>query len=236
MELNIRLKKFIKFQLVAVTLIVLLGLFTYIFRDITGFGTLFGFLRLLDVGSEQSIPTYFSLLNLLLSSILLYIIFKFEKSKKNKGSKYWLFLSILFVFLSIDESASIHENFDLVYEYMAYKGMIPLLLETHQWLFFALLFVSIIGVVLIPFFKMLSKSTLRYFLISGAIFVIGAMGFEFLGAIMLKTGIAESKDDLIFSIRRIFEGGLEMYGIALFNIALYREISNKKIALTIASS
>jgi len=62
------------------------------------------------------------------------------------------------------------------------------------------------------------------------------MGFEFLGAIMLKTGIAESKDDLIFSIRRIFEEGLEMYGIALFNIALYREISNKKIALTIASS
>ncbi|PIA77475.1 hypothetical protein BFR04_08515 [Gaetbulibacter sp. 4G1] len=236
MKLNIKLKRFVIFQLVTVTLIVILGLITYIFRDATGFGNLFGFLRLLDVGSEQSIPTYFSLINLLLSSILLYIIFKFEKSKNLKRANYWLFLSILFVFLSIDESASIHENFDLVYDYLSYNGFAPRLLETHQWLFFGLLFIFFIGIILIPFFKILPKRTLGYFLISGIIFVVGAMGFEFLGAIMLKTGIVESKDDLLFSIRRIFEEGFEMYGIALFNIALYREISNKKIALTIASS
>ena len=76
---DISLKKFTKYQLVAVTIILVLGLFCYIFKDITGYNALFGFLRLLDVGSEQSIPTYFSLLNLLLSSILLYTIFKFEK-------------------------------------------------------------------------------------------------------------------------------------------------------------
>ena len=72
-----------------------------------------GFLHLLDV-REQSIPTYISLLNLLLSSILLFIIFKYEKANSHKGFNYWLFLSILFLFLSADESASIHEKFSNV--------------------------------------------------------------------------------------------------------------------------
>ena len=101
MKLNIGLKYFVLFQLVTVTIIVTLGLTSYFFRSITSFDNLFGFLRLIDVGAEQSIPTYFSLFNLLLSSILLYIIFKFEKSRNHKGAKYWLFLSILFLFLSM---------------------------------------------------------------------------------------------------------------------------------------
>ena len=67
------------------------------------------------------------------------------------------------------------------------------------------------------------------------IYIIGALGFEFLGAVMLKTGLVDSNKDLLYLIRRIFEEGFEMYGIALFNCALYREILNRKMVLQVRS-
>lgn len=236
MKIILKLKSFITAQLVIVTIIITLGLFSYIIVHISGDYSVVKYLRIFDVGHEQSIPTYFSTLNLLLSSILLYVIYSNEKKIHHKGSNYWLFLSVLFLFLSLDESISIHENLGKIHDYLAQKDVMPKLLDTHQWLVFGSLFVVIIGLILLPFFKLLQKSTLYLFLLSGAIFLIGAIGFEFLGAIMLKTGFVESKKDFIYLIRRIFEEGFEMYGIAIFNCALYREISNNNITLTISSS
>lgn len=235
-KLNIDLNTFYIVQLTIVTLIVILGLSSYIFSYMTGHNSLLGFLRLLDVGSEQSIPTYFSLLNIFLSSILIFIIYWYEKVNNHKGFKYWLFLSILFLLLSIDEGASIHEIFGKVHIYLIEHGLAPALLGTANWLPFGVLFVLIVGIILLPFFKLLSRDTLYYFLFSGSVFIIGAIGFEFAGTVMVATGFVDSKTDLIYLIRRIFEEGFEMYGIAIFNYALYREIVKRKISLTINSS
>ena len=202
----------------------------------TGHSSLLGFLRLLDVGAEQSIPTYFSLLNILLSSILIFIIYWYEKANDHKGFNYWLFLSILFLLLSIDEGAKIHENFGRVHVCLVEHGLASTVLGASHWLTFGVLFVLIVGIVLLPFFKLLPRDTLYYFLFSGSIFIIGAIGFEFAGEVMIATGFVDSKTDLIYLIRRIFEEGFEMYGIAIFNYALYREIVKRKISLTISSS
>ena len=231
-KFKINLIEFIVAQFTLVTIINLLALFAFVFTFITGRENLLGFLHLLDV-REQSIPTYISLLNLLLSSILLFIIFKYEKTNSCKGSSYWLFLSFLFLFLSVDESAGIHEKFGNVGNFLANKGIIPLILETHMWLPFGVLFVLIIGIALIPYYKLLPRDTFFYFAISGLIFLTGAIGFEFIGALMLETGFVESKSDIIYKIRRLLEEAFEMYGIAMFNCALYREILNRKISLTI---
>lgn len=233
MRINIRLRNFVSVQFGVATIILILGALSYLFGHIIGHPNLLGFLRLLDVGSELSIPTYFSVINLLLSSILLFIVFQYEKKQNNKGWKYWFFLSILFLFLSIDESASIHENFAELHDYLANKKIIPSLLKTHQWLPFGLLFIVILGISLFPFYHILSKRTFRYFIISGLIFTIGAIGFESMGALMLKTGFVESRRDPIYLVRRLFEEGFEMYGIVLFNCALFLEISNRKIYLNI---
>ena len=70
------------------------------------------------------------------------------------------------------------------------------------------------------------------FSIAATIFISGAVGFEYLGAVMLETGMVESRNDIAYLIRRIFEEGFEMYGIALFNCALYREILQRNFSLT----
>ena len=232
-QLSLNLNQFIIAQFAIVTVVIALGLFAYVSPYITGHDFLFGFLRLLDVGREQSIPTYISAINLLLASILACIIYNFEKANSLPRSVYWLILSILFLFLSIDESAGIHENFENVHDYLVHKELIFPILYTHNWLPFGVLFVFAIVIVLLPFLSNLSTDTLRNFLIAGGVFVTGAIGLEFLGAVMLETGMAESTMDMTYLVRRLFEEGFEMYGVAIFNCALYHEVLRRKICLII---
>ncbi len=234
-KLSLKLSEFCIAQFAIVTVVIALGLFAYIFTKLTGHYNLLGFLRLLDVGREQSIPTYVSVINLLLASILIFIIYSHEKANKQNGAGYWLFLSILFLYLSIDESAGIHENFEHVYEYLVREELISPILDTHKWLPFGVFFVFAVSIVLLPFVSKLPTDTRRYFLIAGCVFVTGAVGFEYLGAVMLETGIVESSQDMAYLIRRLFEEGFEMYGIAIFNCALYREILRRKISVIIGS-
>lgn len=236
MKINVNLFSFTVVQFAIVTLLVVLGLSSYLFSHITGISSLLGFLRLLDVGEEQSIPTYFSSLNLFLSSILLFIIYRHEKLNSYEGFKYWLFLSVLFLFLSVDESASIHENFGNVHAFLSRKGIASPILGKHTWIPFGVLFILVVGICIYPLFKRLPKPTLFLFVASGIIFVVGAVGLEFVGLLMLKTGFIDSRDHIYYLIRRIFEEGFEMYGVAIFNCALCREIFNRKIALNIGVS
>ena len=185
---------------------------------------MFGFLRLLDVGREQSIPTYVSVIKLLLASILIFIIYSYERTNKNIDAGYWLFLSILFLYLSVDESAKVHEKFASVHRFLVRQELSSPILNSHLWLPFGGLFVLVVSIVLYSFLRKLPKDTRRYFLVAGSVFVLGAIGFEYLGALMLENGIAESRMDMVYLVCGLFEEGFEMYGVAIFNCALFREI------------
>ena len=213
------------------TVVIALGLFVYIFTKLTGHGDLLGFLRLLDVRGEQSIPTYVSAINLLLASILIFIIYSYEKTNRQNGAGYWLFLFILFLYLSIDESASIHENFGNIYAYLVRKELVSPILNTHRWLPFGVFFLFAVSIILLPFVSKLPTDTRRYFLIAGCVFVTGAVGLEYLAALMREAGIAESRHAA--RLVQLLEEGFEMYGVAIFNCALYREILRRKISVVI---
>lgn len=229
-ELNVDPNDFICAQLIIVTSIIVLGVLCYIIPLVTGHRELLGFLRLIDVGEEKSLPTYFSTLNLLLSSFLIFIIYRIEKSINRKGSNYWLFLAIGFFYLSFDEAVCIHENFNRVHNYFEHLGIISPLFATNKWLVFGVLFTVIIGIMFFPFIKSLPNHLKIGFIVCGFVFLLGAIGFEFVGTLMVDTGFVE-KSDFIYKLRRILEEGCEMYGIAFFNCVLYREIFNKKITL-----
>ncbi len=220
-------------QFAIVTVVIVLGFLAYLYPKLTGYDSLFGFVRLLDVDSERSIPTFVSEINLLLASILILIIYSYEKTNKQKGAGYWLFMSILFLYLSVDESASIHENFENVHRYLVRKELISQILDTHQWFPFGVFFIFVVSIVLLPFVRRLPADTRRYFLIAGCVFITGAVGLEYLGGVMINTGFVESKQDWAYLIRRLFEEGFEMYGVAIFNCALYREILRRKISVII---
>ena len=233
MNINIsfKFKNFVKIQFIAVTSLVILG-FLYYYFSVNGPEYLILLFKKFDVGREQGIPTYFSAINLILSSILMFAVYLKVRIESVNAAKYWLILSIVFFVLSIDESISIHEKFTAVQVYLQKSGISPHLLDTHQWLPFGVLFVLIMMVVFIPILKSLSKESAIYFMIAGIVFISGAMGLEFLGAMMLKMHIVESRGDWLYLMKKLVEEGFEMYGIAILNCALYREMLEKKIIIT----
>jgi len=232
LKINLTFRAFCTAQFAVVTAVLVMGLLMYAYTHAAGHGKLLGFLTLLDVGEEQSIPTYVSVVNLLLASLLLLVIGLFEKTKNNSHYLYWIFLSAVLLLLSIDESVSLHEKFANVHSYLVAHELIAPILTTHEWLPFGLAFIVVLFLVLIPFIRDLPRKTFGLFLASAIVFVIGAVGFEYLGAVMLQVGAVESKNDFLYLLRRIFEEGFEMYGVVLFNCALYREILQRKFSLT----
>ena len=231
---SVTLRQFRTAQYMIVTAVLTLGALGYVVGKITGHFNALGLLRLLDVGSEQSIPTYVSVVNLLLASVLLFVIYLYEKQSTGNGSRYWMGLSILFLYLSVDEGASIHEIFNEVYQKLIELDLVSPTSNTVLWLPFGVFFVLVVFLLLLKFLHALPRDTRRNFLIAGGIFLTGALGFEYLGVVMLETGMVESRFDTTYLIRRLLEEGLEMYGIAFFNCALYREILLRKISVTIA--
>ena len=127
----------------------------------------------------------------------------------------------------MDESISIHENFANVYPYFVRQGWMPGIMQSHEWIPFGVLFVVGIAIVVIPLLRHVNRRTVIYMFIAGAIFLAGAIGFEFLGAVMLEYDLVSSKTDALYLGRRIVEEALEMYGIALFNWIIYKEIQEQ---------
>ncbi len=66
--------------------------------------------RIFDLNTERNIPTLFSSVTLLGSSMLLGYIAYLTRLTKGPYSLLWVVLSLGFLFLSIDETAYIHEN------------------------------------------------------------------------------------------------------------------------------
>lgn len=167
-----------------------------------------------DASSEANIPTYFSSLILFISAVILYVIY--NTAPKGVGiKKYWRVLMIIFAWLSVDETASIHEQFGKIGKtlhlhsgYLYYSWIIPYILFAIIAFFFFLRFL----------FK-LPYATRILFIISGIIYTGAATCFElFEGNIAKKYG-PNTLNDLLLSATEEF---LEMTGVIIFIYALLR--------------
>ena len=65
--------------------------------------------RLFDVNKEANIPTWFSSLLLVLNAFVLGIIAVRTKAQQGPYHTQWFVLAAIFLYLSIDESALLHE-------------------------------------------------------------------------------------------------------------------------------
>ena len=86
-----------------------------------------------DASEENNVPTFFSSFILLLASTVLFITYLISKQQAQKNKKYWLLLSFIFLFLSMDEAISIHEQFNKIKQlikpdttgYLNYPWILP---------------------------------------------------------------------------------------------------------------
>ena len=171
------------------------------------------FMSRFDLGHEPSLPAWFSSLVLLLDSAMLVLISRVVKLRGKPYFAHWLILGIIFLGLSIDESVMFHE--------MLNEG-INLIISTKDiflfpWVVVGLLFVVTVFLAYLKFLFHLPRRFALLFVLSGAIFVGGAVGMEIIAGIVIgQYGVAS----IYHTIVQTIEESLEMAGAILFFYSL----------------
>jgi hypothetical protein len=193
--------------------------------DLYGYRIFKFFYIMFNLDEEKNIPTLYSASALFTSSILLFII---AAKYKSINSSYipWFGLGIIFLFLSLDEVATIHEMFNIpIQNALHTSGAL-----SFAWVIPYALIVIAFGILYLRFLLKLPRKTLILFLVSGAIFISGALLLEMAGAVFYEK---YGDNNLYYIIFYTIEECMEMLGIALFIYALISYINDQFNCLTI---
>ena len=162
---------------------------------------------------EGNIPTFYSFLALLFSSVLLGAIAYVKNLDSDRYKNHWKILSFIFLYLSLDEIGQLHE--DLI-------DPMQKLLKATGFLYFAWIvpFAFLVAIFLFSYSKFLLHlpvSTKKMFVAACALYIGGAMGMEIPGGYLASTTGMQTVPYLIVIT---LEESLEMLGIVVFIHAL----------------
>ena len=188
-----------------------------------------------NLDSEGSIPAFFSACIMLMASVILFFIYRASTlMSKNSSNKYWLILSCIFLFLSLDEATVIHEELIMTlrerlfnrYQVDDLSGFLR-----YPWIIPYGLLVLVIGIIFIKFVLSLNRKTKLLFIASGSIYIIGAIGFEMLGGYMIEN----YGEGNYFIMCTTIEEVLEMCGLVGFIYGLLDYSSRLSLGFIISS-
>ncbi|MBZ8178940.1 hypothetical protein [Oscillatoria salina] len=209
-----KLTKFLVFAIIGLAIGNLLGQFaTYYLNSERE-----SLIKLFDLDAENNLPTWYSSLTLLICSVLLGIVAFVKKRDRDRYTRHWMGLSLIFFLLSIDEAASIHElSMDTLRSGLNASGFLY-----FTWIVPAAIFVVLLLVIYSPFIKALPKKTKFAFLWAGAIYLLGTLGLEAIGGWYVYN---YGKGTIPYMVLFTLEESLEMVGIVIFIRALLAYIS-----------
>ncbi len=166
--------------------------------------------ELFDVDEEESIPTWFSSMLLFVTSLTLFLVAALCRQCKDSNSKYWTGLGIGFAFMSADEIAGFHETLNTVIEI--------------SWAVPGLVVALIIGGMYLKFLSALPSATAVRFMMSGAIFVGGAVGVELATEPYLYN---DALNTMAYNLWTPVEEGMEIGGVILFLASIFAYIKER---------
>ena len=246
MELEIHTKSIVRAMIVAVLFLTLAGLVSRFALYVFGDGPFMRPLTLFDVGAERNIPTWFESMQFMLCSVLLAVIAVAKKQSGERYSRHWGVLSVILLYMSLDEVATIHETVgaELARVLHSSTGFTPSGAISYFWVVPGALFMLVLGLSYIGFFIHLPRATRRQFLFAVALFLLGALFLDMLSAQLMSASgaiahLAESfsggriDPKAASAIPKILNGGntsfqemFEMFGLTAFVYALLAYISS----------
>ncbi len=197
------------------TFLVLFALHLYHLHVLSSTGV---YLESIDFNEEHNFPTAFASMTMLFAGCLLISIGRNPSTEK--FAKHWIALGVIFIYLAFDEYCMIHDGLSKHFE-----GM----MGSYDFLHFAWVvpYSVLLLVFAASFFKFFFALPWRFrflFAASGIIFILGAMGFEMLGAPRSKHF---GRTDLLYTTYSTIEESLEFIGILLFNYTLLAYIHER---------
>ncbi len=168
-------------------------------------------LTLFALNGEQNVPTWYSSSMRLICAILLAVIA--IAAGESEYRRHWMGLSAIFLYLSVDELASIHEKVGSILEerfdtggFLTYAWVIP-------YAFLVLVFVLLYT----RFLYNLPANTRLLFFAAGTLFVGGALGVEMVNG---RTDDLYGGEHLAYLLGSYIEEVFEMLGELTFFYAL----------------
>lgn len=185
-----------------------------------------GLLELFNLRTEESIGTWYSSSLLLACSALLAVISVVRKMEGESYVKHWGVLSLIFLYLSIDEASTIHEKMGpLVRPILRSFGLELGGSLSRAWVVPAAVLVLVFVLAYLRFFFDLPAKQRLLFLISGVLYVGGAMGLEMLHGLL--TSLPDGQQRWARLLVPVGEESLEMLGITVFAYALLSYLGSR---------
>lgn len=225
-------QKVFHFFLHVIGVLIILNLFVLIAKYEFGHPKIYGLAALFTLDLEQNVPTWFSSFLILLSSMLLAVISLTPQSNTDRSCLYWGSLAALFLFLSIDEAAGIHELLmSPVRKFFNTSGFFY-----FAWVIPASLLVLTCAIIYWRFLLSLPKGIMLRMIVAAFIYVSGAIGMEMVsGAVRSYNGETEGTRSLTYEMVVIIEESLEMIGMAFFIYTLLIYLASQKSGLSISA-
>ncbi len=187
---------------------------------------LFGLAEKFDLDGEQNIPAWFQTALLLLCSILLWLIASAKRLAADGYLRHWQVLALIFLGLSLDEAASLHEmTVELLRAALHTTGFLY-----FAWVILGAAFVLLFGLAYLRFLFHLPARYRALFFASGALFVGGAVGMEMVDG----NYFAAHGQDLTYAMLTVGEEALEMSGLLIFIQALLRYLGERGAGVSIS--
>lgn len=168
---------------------------------------------LFDLNAEATIPAWYQSATLLLCALVLTLISWIKQKARARYRVHWWMLAFIFFYLSMDESAGLHERM---------TGPIRALLGVsgifyYAWVIPAMLLVCGFAVVYLPFFLHLPARIRWLLLLATTYYIGGAVGMEMLNGYYAATAGTEN---FTYELMTTVEESGEMAGVIVLMYAL----------------
>lgn len=191
-----------------IAVVVALGIVYVILADWLHWNFAVRYLQFLDLDSEKSLPAWFSSWLLLAGAGLAATHAWVEAGRDDRQmARYWTVLAIIFVYLSLDEEAAIHEKLSLILHRMQLPGFLH-----FSWMLVVAPLLLAGGLYFIPFLRRLSSPIGWRIFVAGCVYVAAAIGMEMVAGLII-TNYGRS---WLYYVETVIEEGGEMVGAALF--------------------
>jgi len=179
---------------------------------------------LLDVDSEESAFTWLSVVVAFSAAWLLFLASRDAAMRGSRFKYHWYALTVLFLLLSFDEFAGIHEKISAgLSGRMEHTGLMYFAWAAPAGI------LSLIGLVaFVPFIRSFSLALAALLVLSALIFLGGAVGFEMIGGSVAEV---EGIESFRYRVLTNLEEGLEMAGILIFIYVLLCHLKRSGVTL-----
>jgi len=190
----------------------IVGQFSY---HVLELGDLKGFVPLFNLDHERNVPTYFSVVLILLDALLLAIITVLSWRQGTPHRSKWMILALGFLLMGCDEAIGFHERLmDPIRSLLGGGRLGPFY---FAWTLPAIALVVVLGLYFRRFLLDLPRVARLRFLTAAALYLGGAIGVELIGGCYAE---AYGLQHFTYSMITTVEESLEMAGLIYFLWAL----------------